>query len=133
MACILRFNGKSLHPSPVAKILTAPIDTSYARGDQRANLPGRHWEVGGVTVLVSKCSDQDLPGQTRDAESFLGSHFEEILEVVKLSDVEQACLDFAVGVRVGRDHVGFQCERLPSTLLLLAGQLSLAIELSLFP
>ncbi len=83
----------------------------------------------GFNVVVSDAPGDDLPAQVEDAIQFLAAHHAELTRLMASSGMDGAVLDFGIE----RRDVVVQCDTLPAPLIRLAGELGLAIEISLYP
>ena len=86
-------------------------------------------EKDTVNIEVSSAAAHQLDRQIRDAVSFLGRHIADIQHLCNYPGIELVTLDFAIE---SRDCV-LQSEILPAELISLAGELGLAIEITLYP
>jgi hypothetical protein len=82
---------------------------------------------------VSRKEWTDLPGQIEDALWFLEHFRDELRAIVATAGVECVELDFPFSVRASEQSPLAQSVFLPPNLLALAGELSVAIEVSVYP
>jgi len=85
-------------------------------------------EKGTAHFQVSQCDFDDLPGQVRDATTFLSLREAKVAELLAEPGAS-GVLDFAIEASNGQ----FRFAALPSELVRLAGSLGLAIEVSQYP
>lgn len=84
--------------------------------------------VSGFDVLVSNKSGGQLKSQVKDAILFLKANRAELIRLRCFSGVEEVVLDFGV---FGRD-VPAEFNHFPSSLIQLAGEIGLSLELSIY-
>lgn len=87
------------------------------------------FEKSSVHVEVSSADFDDLAGQVADALALLRANEASLRVAVVFPGVEWAHLDFAVD----HAHVAIDSKYLKPELLVLAGDLGLGIELSIYP
>jgi len=85
-----------------------------------------------MNVAISDASWGDLPAQVVDAERFLRDNREEIRRLRAFPGVEGITLDFPIELRIGKS-VWAQSDRFPASLVTIAGELGLNLELSIYP
>jgi len=71
--------------------------------------------------------------QAKNVVRFMEEHMADLLKLVAWVGVEDAHLDFGHDCRLHNDGVAMQGDYLPARLVKLAGELGLAIMLSLYP
>jgi hypothetical protein len=106
----------------------------WHRGEAVAEVGPRASQVcenSGFCCDVSKV-EGDLRGQLEDAEAFLTQFRDDLERLTALPTVEECQLDFGFDCRLG-EEVAVQGEYLPVSFLQLAGQLKVAVALSLYP
>ena len=132
MACVLRVAGRSFDVDAYIRRGKLVPSGVYRRGEARfPTLPrARKSPESGFHIVVSKKDFDDLGGQVRDAVAFLGHHRRAIRALRGRKGVETAALSFGVE---RRPEAVVQAEVFPEDLVRLAGQLGLALELSLYP
>lgn len=132
--CVLRVCGTSFDPDAFLQGATLRPYTVWHRGEPQAKVgpwASRVHEHAGFCCDVSDV-DGDLRGQLKDAEAFLKRYQDDLTRLAALATVEECQLDFGFTCRLG-DAVVVQGEYLPVSFLLLAGQLKVAVALSLYP
>ena len=123
--CVLRATGDSFQPEVFLRESTFQPCNVFHKGERKAE--SRTWETSGLTVVVSEGSD-DFAQQATDAIKFLKSNRAELLRLKESSGLESISLDF--GVTRG---IGFlQSHFFPSELVRLAGELEMALEVSVY-
>lgn len=132
--CVLRVYGTQLDVDALVETSTLSPCRTYRRGEPRLSTKpeGPRSATSGVNISVSDASWRDLRGQVADAERFLRDHREEISKLRVFPGVEGLTLDFPVELRIGK-NVWAQCDRFPASLVAIAGELGLSLELSIYP
>ncbi len=133
--CVLRVAGKFFDPDAFLQVATLHAYTVWHRGEAMAETgsrASRMWEHSGFCCDVSEV-DGDLRGQLRDAEAFLMRFQNDLAHLTALPTVNECQLDFGFDCRLGDGNVAVQGEYLPVSFLQLAGQLKVAVALSLYP
>ncbi len=113
MGCVLRLRRDA---SLLEDVVAIGMLASLARGSKSSD---------SVNVPVSDGDFRSLDVQIRDAIEFLRRNDAGLAAL----RVTEACLDFGIE----RRDVAVQCARFPAELLCLAGNLAIAIEVSLYP
>jgi hypothetical protein len=75
----------------------------------------------------------DLSTQVSDAQRFLEMNRADILRLAGRPDVADLTLDFSIPLRIDGERVAAQFELLPASLVRLAGESGIALELSIYP
>jgi hypothetical protein len=131
MPAVLRAYGRTFNPDAFLATSTLPVCTVKRLGEPRA--PGSeakgHHDQSGIHIAVSDADFSEFPAQLDDAITFLSANEPELRRLYAFPGVESLSLDFGIA----RREVAVQCDRLPPTLVALAGSLGLAIELSQYP
>jgi hypothetical protein len=134
MSCLLRIAGRTLD---VDAYLARPARLSpvavFRRGEPRFRLTdpkGQRHQRSGLNVVVSRKGDDDLAGQVKDALRFLSAQGSTIRALVRRQGVETAALDFGIERRA---DALVQVDAFPADLVLQAGKLGLALQMSHYP
>lgn len=133
--CVLRVVGEFFDPDAFLQGAILDAYMVWHRGQAMAEIGPRAsqvWECSGFCCHVSEV-DGDLRGQLRDAEAFLRRFQNDLAHLATLPTVNECRLDFGFDCRLGDDHVAVQGEYLPVSFLQLAGQLNVAVALSIYP
>ena len=129
MSAILRIRGAEFDPdaalagSPLAGI----ADRVFHRGEPRFR--NKRHEISGVQFVASNAEMEEFDRQIDEATAFLRTHREEIRRLAAAPGVEDATLDFGICWQ----DVVFQFDYLPPSLVRLAGELGLGLEISHYP
>lgn len=89
------------------------------------------YEDYSISFDVSDKEWGDLKGQIQDTIIFLKEHFKELESLLSTHKISTACLDFPIYSRLDKTIVN-QNDRLPKELIVLAGKLSLGIEMAIY-
>ena len=134
--CVLRAAGADFEPDVFLADSALPPTKVYRIGEPRlprSKPDGPKHDTSGITFSVSDAPWSDLSAQIADAETFLEAHRTEIERLASAYGVSDLVLDFPVELRVDGASVFAQFDRFPASLVRLAGQLGLALELSIYP
>jgi hypothetical protein len=104
----------------------------YRRGEPvfPASQPqGKKNDASGINLVVSDADFHEFPRQVEEATAFLQAHKEELARLRGFPGVEAMTLDFGIA----RRDVIVQSDFFPPSLIRLAGELGLGIELSQYP
>ena len=132
--CVLRAYGAQFSVEDFLRGSTLFACQTYRRGEPRVPTrpDGKRWTTSGMNVAISDASWGDLPAQVVDAERFLRDNREEIRRLRAFPRVEGITLDFPIELRIGKS-VWAQSDRFPASLVTIAGELGLNLELSIYP
>ena len=123
--CVLRASGYDFQPENFLKISRFRACNVFRRGARKSE--SQTWDASGLTLVVSEASD-DFAQQVVDAIEFLKTNREEILRLKDSKGLEGIGLDFGVYRKDGF----LQSHLFPPALVCLAGELSLALEVSIY-
>jgi hypothetical protein len=132
VSCVLRVAGRDFDVDAyLLRGVLVPVSV-YRRGEARfPTLPrARKNVLSGFSVLVSRNKLSDLADQVKDALTFLARHRRAIRALRRRKGVESATLDFGLP---HRPEVAEEGHVFPESLVRLAAELGLALELSFFP
>jgi hypothetical protein len=122
--CVLRAAGDDFQPEIFLQESTLDPCNVFRKGERKSE--SRTWNTSGITVVISEGSD--FGQQLADAVQFLKSNRAELLRLKAATGLEAMSLDFGVKRRNGF----LQSHLFPPELILLAGELSLALEVSIY-
>lgn len=107
----------------------APVYSVYDQGEliTRKRAASEH----RISFDVSTKEWDDASGQIADSIVFLTLHAEELKVEFAAHEVSSACLDIPIWSRLD-ERIGNQNQHLPVELIVLAGRLGVAIEVSLY-
>jgi hypothetical protein len=134
--CVLRASGAEFEPDAFLEGSSLEPTKVHKKGEPRllrSKPDGPNHERSGITVAVSDASWSDLSAQVADAERFLEDYAAEIERLAHAPGVACLVLDFPIESRIDGSSVVAQSDRFPASLVRLAGQLGLALELSIYP
>jgi len=131
MSCVLRVGGRRFDVDRCLSKVRLRVLRVRRRGvpfsQTTPNSPKDTFS--NCNILVSNRDFSEFPAQVRDAARFLQRNRKVIRYLRDFPGVQWATLDFGVELRDTAVH----CDLLPSNLLLSAGTLGLAIEVSHYP
>lgn len=123
--CVLRASGDDFQPEIFLQLSSLCPCNVFHKGERKSE--SLTWNTSGITVVVSKGSD-DFAQQIVQAIAFLKSNRAEILRLQSSKGLARISLDFGVSRR--NDFV--QSHLFPAELILLAGEFSLSLEVSIY-
>ncbi|MBK7665798.1 MAG: hypothetical protein IPJ21_20120 [Sterolibacteriaceae bacterium] len=126
MTCLLRISGDSLDIDALLSNHPLLVDRVWRKGAPKA-VRGTPFTTSGVQLLVSDTNLENLQCQTDDAIAFLTAHLTNIKQMVATPGVQDAALDFGIGLPYG--YVA-QFSYLPVRLVRLAAEAGLGIYVS---
>ena len=133
--CVLRVssNGKTL--TDFLSGSRMPYSAAHDKGTPQrfGRDKGKPFGFAGFQSDVSRREWDDLPGQVADAIRFLRRYRADLKQLREKYKVRDMRLDFPYYLRIGRNDVVVQCDYLPPSLILLAGELGVGIEMTLYP
>jgi hypothetical protein len=132
MAAVLRVSGAEFDPDLFCSGSGLKPCAIYRRGEPvyPASQPrGKKHDVSGINVRVSDAGFHEFPRQVEEATTFLQAHREELARLRCCPGADWMTLDFGIAWRDVAVHSDF----LPPSLISLAGELGLGIELSHYP
>lgn len=135
MSCILSIIGENLDVDAfVLKSSLAPYKRFY-KGEPRIGTKpeGKKHTLSGLAIQTSSADFHELSVQIKDTITFLQSNKLKLQHIRATKEVQHATLDFAIELRIDHKKVVFQFERFPADLLLLAGELGIDLEVSIYP
>jgi len=94
---------------------------------------GKPYGYAGFQTWVSRGKFNDMPGQVAAAIRFLRRHRGELRRLRSEFKTKEMTLDFGYNLRIGTDGIAIQWDFLPPTLITLAGELGIGIEMTLYP
>ncbi len=124
--CVLRASGDRFLPHEFLARSSFNACNVFLIGEPRGS--ASVWSTSGFTVEVSAASGEELEKQIADAIVFLRQYRAELNRLADVDGLEDVRLDFGVN----RKSVFVQTSYLPPELLLLAGELKVGIEISIY-
>lgn len=129
--CVLKVHSANDSFKSFATQTNIPICSTHEKGDFRNKTKKIIHEDYGISFDVSDRAWDDLDGQIDDAIIFLEKHSRELETLLSTHDISSAYLDFPVYSRLDEKIVN-QNDHLPKELIVLAGKLSLGIEMAIY-
>ncbi len=126
--CVLRAASIDFAVEEFLKTSTLQPCDVYRKGEPRGR-SGKLYEESGITVVVSETSGDELSLQIQDAIEFLEQNRTEIINLRHFVGSGGITLDFGI---YHKEVFFVQNYYFPSSLLRLAGELGLGIELSIY-
>lgn len=126
MGCYLRVWGK-FDPDALRASLNVPIERIWKEGEPSRR--GQVHEDSGMQMCASDADQEDYEKQLAEAEAFLRVHRDAIAAISTREDTLGSVLDF--GIEKPASFVFFR--GIPASLIAIAGELRLSIELSFYP
>jgi hypothetical protein len=132
MPCIFHVSGEKFQPDLALKNATFKPYKIYKIGEKmNFGRPGAVYSDSGFSVYIGPEDSWNLAEQTEAAQIFVQDHF----SVLKLlCDAERLRFDYGYKPRRGDDDLTMfcQCDSFEPAFLKICGELSIAIELSLY-
>src|SRR6476661_4973569 len=133
--CVLRAGGPDFDVDTF--LATSPFEICGVRrkGELRfrSKPDGPRNSSSGFNADVSTKEWSDLAGQIQDAKGFLSENAEELRRLRSFPGVAGVEMDYPIELRIGRNEIVVQSDRLPADMLLAAGELGIDIVISLYP
>ena len=133
MSCILVIRGKKFNVDTfISKSNLRPYSVFYKGQPIFKTKPkGKKSGYNGLSIDVSKASMDDLKSQINDAIRFLKRNKEKLSHIAKTKTITSSYLSFGCNQRIGR-KIAIQSDLFPNTLIKLAGEVGLGIELVIY-
>jgi hypothetical protein len=125
MPCYLNIRGE-FDPDAVAASVAIPVEDTWRAGAPSRR--GRVHEHSGLQLSASEADFHDHETQFAEAERFLRAHKEAIASITCRAETLESVLDFGLAQS---PHPGY-FRRIPASLVQIAAELRLAIELSFY-
>lgn len=132
MSAILRANGVGFDPDRFCSESPLRPCALYRRGEPvlPATRPdGRTHSVSRINLVLSEADFHEFHRQVDEATAFLEAEKDEIARLRSFPGMESMTIDFGIA----RRDVLVQSDYFPPSLVRLAGELGLGIELSQYP
>ncbi|MEP7077177.1 MAG: hypothetical protein ABI878_15330 [Acidobacteriota bacterium] len=123
-ACVLRASGDEFQTAEFLRESSFEPVNVFQKGERKA--ASRTWNTSGITVNVSEADA--FEEQVGDAIAFIETNYAELQRLKETVGVEGFELDFGVN---GKDSF-IQSYVFTSELTRLAGEISLALEISIY-
>jgi len=129
--CFLKMFSDNKSFKPFAASTSIPIFSVFDKGEFRRKSSKEPFPQHQISIDVSDKDFDEFNGQVSDAIAFLEAHFDELSLLISTNEVTDAYLDFPLYSRLTSDIVN-QNDHLPKELIILAGKLSLGIEMAIY-
>jgi hypothetical protein len=135
MPCYLAIVGKKLDINAFIKKSKLRGYTKSYKGEPifKSKPEGEKRAYSLISIQTSKADFNDLKKQIADTIRFLRRNKEKLSHIELTKEIDYAILDFGIMLRIDRKKVLTQSDIFPKSLLKLAGDLGLDIELSIYP
>jgi hypothetical protein len=127
--CLLKVYSNTNSFKSFKETTRIPVYSIYEKGDKQAKR--KVHKDFKISFDVSEKEWDDFKGQVQDAIDFLIKYRKDLKMLFKTHKITTAYLDFPIYSRLQGDIVN-QNDHLPNELILLAGKLSLGIEISIY-
>lgn len=125
--CVLRAGGPDFVVDGF--LAGSPFEPAAVWRQGEAHRVGPPHDRSGFNLVVSEAGGDDFPGQVADAVAFLTDHRAELVRLRAAAGVEGVELDFGLA----RASTFTQSVTFPAELVRLAGELGVALRVSLYP
>ena len=129
--CILKVYSDTESFVAFAETTKIPVFSKYEKGDIKNKTKNLKWNDYRISFDVSDKDWDKLSDQIKDAIYFLDKYFDELESLLSNPNIKFASLDFPIYSRLDENIVN-QNDELPKELIILAGKLSLGIEMSIY-
>jgi hypothetical protein len=129
MPCVLRVSGRALDVDALLSGVPLQADRFWRKGEPRSRIAKGPHTDSGAAFLASNADLDALTQQVAEVTAFLESNLAAVSTLANFPGVEQATLDFGVALNVGSVAL---CSYLPPTLIRLAAQANVGIEVSTY-
>ena len=129
--CVLKVYSDDNSFKSFATTTNISVYSTYEKGDYKNEIKKIVREDYGISIDVSDRDCDDLKGQIEDTILFLEKHFKELEILLSTHKISDAYLDFSIYSRLDENIVN-QNDHLPKELIVLAGKLSLGIEMAIY-
>ncbi|MEO7210990.1 MAG: hypothetical protein ABIY35_08585 [Chitinophagaceae bacterium] len=135
MSCILTISGKNFDVDAfIGATKLRPYRKSYKGNLKFKNKPdGEKLSFSSISFETSKANFDNLKKQIEDTIRFLKRNKYKLLHITFTKGIDHAILNFGIDLRIDRKNIFIQSDIFPTLLLKLAGEVSLDIELSIYP
>ena len=129
--CFLKMFSDNKSFKTFAASTSTPIFSVFDKGEFRKKSSKEPFPKHQISIDVSDKDFDEFNGQVSDAIAFLEAHFDELSLLISTNEVTDAYLDFPLYSRLNSEIVN-QNDHLPKELIILAGKLSLGIEMAIY-
>ena len=129
--CILKVYSDTESFAAFAEKTNIPVFSKYEKGDIKNKASNLKRDDYRISFDVSDKDWDKSTDQIKDAIYFLDRYFDELQSLLLNPNISSAYLDFPIYSRLDENIVN-QNDKLPKELIILAGKLSLGIEMSIY-
>jgi hypothetical protein len=129
--CVLKVYSDDISFKSFATTTNISVYSTYEKGDYKNEIKKIVREDYGISFDISDRDWDDLKGHIEDTILFLEKHFKELEILLSTHKISDAYLDFPIYSRLDENIVN-QNDHLPKELIVLAGKLSLGIEMAIY-
>lgn len=129
--CILKVYSDTESFAAFAETTTIPVFSKYEKGDTKNKVRNFKRNDYRISFDVSDKDWDKLNDQIKDAIYFLDKYFDELRSLLSNPKINSAYLDFPIYSRLNENTIN-QNDQLPKELIILAGKLSIGIEMSIY-
>ena len=124
--CVLRTTGNKFQPKEFLEGSKFEACNIFCKGERKAK--NSVWETSGFTLIISEEDGKNFQQQVQDTVTFLQLNQTELLRLRNFIGVEEMGFDF--GIYMNNEFL--QSCFFPPLLVSLAGQLEIALEISIY-
>lgn len=129
--CILKVYSDTESFTAFAETTNILVFSKYEKGDIKNKAKNLKRNDYRISFDVSDKDWDKLSDQIKDAIYFLDKYFDELESLLSNPNINSASLDFPIYSRLDENIVN-KNDELPKELIILAGKLSLGIEMSIY-
>ena len=129
--CVLKLYSYKDSFKQLAETTNIPVYSTHEKGDYKNKIKKILFTDFQISFDVSDENWDNLDKQIEDTILFLEKHFEEIKKLFTTHAISDSYLDFPIYSRLNGNIVN-QNNHLPKELIVLAGKLSLGIEMAIY-
>jgi hypothetical protein len=129
--CVLKIYSDTDSFKLLAEKTVLPVYSVYEKGDLKIASEKQTYTDYRISFDVSGKEWDDFDGQVKDAILFLEKYFDALNVMMQSHNISDAYLNFPIYSRLD-DTIVNQNDHLPVKLIMLAGKLSLGIEMAIY-
>ena len=124
--CVLRATGDKFQPNEFLERSRFEVCNIFCKGERKGK--NSVWETSGFTTVISETDGKNFQQQVEEAISFLKLNQTELLRLRNFIGIEEIGFDF--GIYINNEFL--QSYFFPPLLVSLAGELDIALEISIY-